>query len=78
MTVKELIEKVSKLGPGSECFTITNEHWCKAVDALNKKDLIERIETIADYSERVELTNVDAVELIKSIKRQITIGWCQF
>lgn len=40
------------------------------IDArYNKQDLIERIESIADYSDRIELTNLDAVELLKSIKR---------
>lgn len=40
------------------------------IDArYNKQDLIERIENIADYSDRIELTNLDAVELLKSIKR---------
>lgn len=40
------------------------------IDArYNKADLIDRIETIADYSDRIELTNVDAVQLIKSINK---------
>lgn len=40
------------------------------IDArYNKQNLIERIENIADYSDRIVLTNQDAVELLKSIKR---------
>ena len=39
------------------------------IDArYNKTDLIERIENIADYAERITLTNKDAVELIKGMK----------
>ena len=39
------------------------------IDArYNKTDLIERIENIADYAERITLTNRDAVKLIKSMK----------
>lgn len=39
------------------------------IDArYNKSDLIERIENIADYAERITLTNCDAVKLIKSLK----------
>jgi hypothetical protein len=34
MTVKELMEKLSKLDPNIECFTIDdNEHLCEIVDA---------------------------------------------
>lgn len=33
----------------------------------NKTDLIERIESIADYAERITLTNKDAVKLVKSL-----------
>lgn len=40
------------------------------IDArYNKANLIDRIETIADYSDRIELTNVDAVQLVKSINK---------
>lgn len=40
------------------------------IDArYNKSDLIDRIETIADYTDRIVLTNLDAVQLIKSIKK---------
>ena len=35
----------------------------------NKKDLIERIKSVADYSDRIELTSMDAVALIKRYKR---------
>jgi len=39
------------------------------IDArYNKTNLIERIETIADYAERIKLTNRDAVKLVSSIK----------
>ena len=39
------------------------------IDArYNKTDLIERIENIADYAERITLTNRDAVKLIKGMK----------
>lgn len=39
------------------------------IDArYNKNDLIERIESIADYAERITLTNKDAVRLIKNLK----------
>lgn len=34
----------------------------------NKADLIERIESVAEYKDRIELTSVDAVELIKRYK----------
>lgn len=34
MTVKELIEKLSKLDPDLECFTIDSDgEWCRIVDA---------------------------------------------
>ena len=47
------------------------------IDArYNKTDLIERIETIADYSDRIELTNLDAIELIKSIDRSLEKTIC--
>lgn len=35
----------------------------------NKKDLIERIEQVAGYANLIELTNMDAVELLKRYKR---------
>ena len=39
------------------------------IDArYNKADLIERIESIADYAERITLTNKDAVKLVSSFK----------
>lgn len=39
------------------------------IDArYNKADLIERIESVAEYKDRIELTSVDAVELIKRYK----------
>lgn len=40
------------------------------IDArYNKQDLIARIESVAEYADRIELTSMDAVELIKSIRR---------
>ena len=40
------------------------------IDArYNKKELIERIEHIAGYADLIELTSMDAVELIKRYKR---------
>jgi hypothetical protein len=39
MTVKELIEKLSKLDPDIECFTLdSSAHWCKIVDACGESD----------------------------------------
>lgn len=40
------------------------------IDArYNKVDLIERIESIAEYKDRIELTSMDAIKLIKRYKR---------
>lgn len=40
------------------------------IDArYNKQDLIERIENVAEYADRIELTSMDAVSLIKRYKR---------
>lgn len=39
MTVKELIEKLSKLDPESECLTLDSDgEWCKIVDAWSESD----------------------------------------
>lgn len=39
MTVKELIEKLSKLDPEIECLTLDSDgEWCKIVDAWNESD----------------------------------------
>ena len=47
------------------------------IDArYNKEDLIERIESIAEYADRIELTSMDAVELIKSIKKPTKKTFC--
>lgn len=47
------------------------------IDArYNKKDLVERIESIAEYTDRIELTSIDAVELIKSIKKPSEKTFC--
>ena len=47
------------------------------IDArYNKEDLIERIESIAEYADRIELTSMDAVELIKSIKKPTDKTFC--
>lgn len=40
------------------------------IDArYNKVDLIARIESVAEYKDRIELTSIDAVELIRRYKR---------
>lgn len=42
------------------------------IDArFNRKDLINRIERIASYKDKIELHNMDAVELVKSLKRTL-------
>ena len=47
------------------------------IDArYNKEDLIERIESIAEYADRIELTSKDAVDLIKSIKKPTEKTFC--
>ena len=47
------------------------------IDArYNKEDLIDRIESVAEYADRIELTSMDAVELIKSIKRPTEKTFC--
>lgn len=47
------------------------------IDArYNKEDLIKRIESIAEYADRIELTSMDAVELIKSIKKPTEKTFC--
>lgn len=47
------------------------------IDArFNKKDLIERIESVAEYADRIELTSIDAVELIKSIRKPAEKSFC--
>lgn len=39
MTVKELMEKLSKLDPDIECFTLdSSTHWCEIVDAWGESD----------------------------------------
>ena len=42
----------------------------------NKADLIERIESVAEYADRIELTSMDAVALIKSIKKPRENTFC--
>lgn len=43
------------------------------IDArYNKSDLIHRIESVAEYVDRIELTSMDAVDLIKRYKRTPT------
>ena len=47
------------------------------IDArYNKKDLIERIESVAEYGDRIELTSMDAVALIKHIRRPSEKTFC--
>lgn len=42
------------------------------IDArFNKEDLIKRIERIADYSDRIHLTNEDAVTLVQRLKKEL-------
>lgn len=42
------------------------------IDArFNKEDLIKRIQRIADYAERIHLTNEDAVILVKKLKDKL-------
>ncbi len=43
---------------------------------FNKEDLIGRIEGIAEYADRIELTCMDAVALIKSIHRPLEKSFC--
>ena len=39
MTVKELIEKLSKLDPELECFTLDSDgDWCRVVDVWSESD----------------------------------------
>lgn len=43
------------------------------IDArFNKEDLIKRIERIADYSDRIHLTNEDAVTLVQRLKKELS------
>lgn len=47
-----------------------NQNGNFKIDArYNKTDLVERIENVADYADRIELTSMDAVALIKRYKR---------
>lgn len=47
------------------------------IDArFNKEDLIERIESVAEYADRIELTSMDAVELIKEIRKPAEKSFC--
>lgn len=47
------------------------------IDArYNKEELIERIESIAEYADRIELTSMDAVMLIKSIHKPADNSLC--
>lgn len=51
MTVKELIEKLSKLDPDLECFTVdSNEHLCKFVDAWGEFNDSKEFAYIEIYS----------------------------
>ena len=54
-----------------------NQNGNFKIDArYNKSDLIERIENVAEYADRIELTSMDAVELVKSIKRPSAKTFC--
>ena len=47
------------------------------IDArFNKEDLIERIESVAEYADRIELTSMDAVGLIKKIRKPAEKSFC--
>ncbi len=47
-----------------------NQSGIFKIDArYNKADLVSRVENIAEYADRIELTSIDAVELIKRYKR---------
>ncbi|MEZ4946906.1 MAG: DNA adenine methylase [Cyclobacteriaceae bacterium] len=47
-----------------------NGHW--KIDArFNKKDLIERIQKIADFKDRIQLYNLDACQLVNKISKKI-------
>lgn len=47
------------------------------IDArYNKSDLIKRIENVAEYADRIELTNIDAVEMIQSMRVPIKKSLC--
>lgn len=49
---------------------LQNGDW--KIDArFNKKDLISRIERIAQYKDKIELHNSDAVELVKSLRKSL-------
>lgn len=54
-----------------------NQNGNFKIDArYNKANLIKRIESIADFADRIELTSLDAVELMKSIKQPETKTFC--
>ena len=57
MTVKELIEKLSKLDPDIECFTVdSNEHLCKIIDAWSESNNAKEFAYI-------EINSIGPVEL---------------
>lgn len=57
MTVKELIEKLSKLDPDLECFTVDGlDHWCEIIDAWSESDDTKEVAYI-------ELNSLGPVEL---------------
>lgn len=61
MTVKELIEKLSKLDPNIECFTVdSNEHLCEIVDAWSESD--HTISDVKDFA-YIEINSLGPVEL---------------
>lgn len=45
-----------------------NGHWKMDV-RFNKKDLIKRIEKIADYGSRISISNYDALNFLKSVQK---------
>ena len=48
------------------------ETWFKQKEIqFNKEDLIKRIQRIADYADRIHLTNEDAVSLVQRLKNEL-------
>ena len=59
MTVKELIEKLSKLDPDLECFTLDGDgEWCKIVDAWSESD-----HSMSDVKDFAYIETLGPVEL---------------
>lgn len=65
MTVKELIEKLSKLDPDLECFTLDcDAAWCRVVDAWCESDpSTSNIKDFAHKKDFVYIETLGPVEL---------------